>query len=158
MNHFAVNLILAIAWVALTGSLTLTGLLTGFVLGTAAMWLVRPLFPRSRGYFARLYFWCRLVVMFIYELFVSSLSVAKDVLTPGQNSKPALLEVPISVTTDLQIALLSNLVSLTPGTLTLDVSEDRKTLYVHAMFASDPEQIRWRIREHLELWIRDATE
>ncbi len=59
---------------------------------------------------------------------VSSIPVVRDVLTPGQSSQPALIAVPITVTTDLQITLLANFISLTPGTLSLDVSEDRSTL------------------------------
>lgn len=158
MNLFAINMFLAFAWVALTGGVTLTGLVTGFVIGLAAMYLVKPLFPTSQGYFSRLYYWVRLVVMFIYELVVSSFSVVSDVFTPGQNSKPALIAVPINVTTDLQITMLANFISLTPGTLTLDVSDDRKTLYIHAMFGDDPDAIRAQIRDHFEVWVREATE
>lgn len=158
MNLVALNLLLALAWVALTGGLTLGGLITGFLIGMAAMWLVRPLFPETGTYFLRLYYWIRLIVMFIYELVISSLPVVKEVLTPGHSSVPALIEVPITVTTDTQITILANFISLTPGTLSLDVSEDRKTLYVHAMFAADPDAIRAQIRDRFEVWVREATE
>ncbi|QBX34830.1 sodium:proton antiporter [Paracoccus liaowanqingii] len=158
MNLFAVNLVLAFAWVALTGGLTLGGLITGFLVGMAAMWLVRPLFPQTGSYFLRLYYWIRLIVMFVYELVVSSIPVVKEVLTPGQRSEPALIAVPITVTTDTQITLLANFISLTPGTLSLDVSEDRKTIYIHAMFADDPDAIRAQIRDRFEVWVREATE
>lgn len=158
MNLFALNMALAFAWVALTGGLSLSGLATGFAVGMAAMWLVRPLFPETGPYFRRLYYWARLIVMFLYELILSSIPVARDVLTPGQSSCPALIEVPITVTTDLQITLLANFISLTPGTLTLDVSEDRTRLYVHAMFGDDPDAIRAQIRDRFEVWVRAATE
>lgn len=158
MNLFAINMVLAFAWVALTGGLTIGGLLTGFLLGLAAMWLVRPLFPETGRYFMRLYYWTRLIVMFVYELVISSLPVVADVFTPGQASKPALIAVPITVSTDLQITLLANFISLTPGTLSLDVSEDRKTLYIHAMFGEDPDAIRAQIRDRFEVWVREATE
>ncbi|WP_410218757.1 Na+/H+ antiporter subunit E [Paracoccus sp. (in: a-proteobacteria)] len=158
MNLFALNMLLALAWVALTGGLTLGGLATGFLIGLAAMWLVRPLFPETGSYFMRLYYWVRLIVMFVYELVVSSIPVVRDVLTPGQASQPALIAVPLNVTTDLQITLLANFISLTPGTLTLDVSEDRKTLYIHAMFGDDPDAIRAQIRDRFEVWVREATE
>ena len=96
--------------------------------------------------------------MFVYELVVSSIPVVKEVLTPGQRSEPALIAVPITVTTDTQITLLANFISLTPGTLSLDVSEDRKTIYIHAMFADDPDAIRAQIRDRFEVWVREATE
>ncbi|MFN3273919.1 MAG: Na+/H+ antiporter subunit E [Paracoccus sp. (in: a-proteobacteria)] len=158
MNLFATNMLLAFAWVALTGDLSLLGLLTGFFLGLAAMWLVRPLFPTTGSYFMRLYYWLRLLVLFIYELVVSSYAVVADVMTPGQRSVPALIAVPLNVTTDLQITLLANFISLTPGTLSLDVSDDRKTLYIHAMFGDDADAIRAQIRDHYEVWVREATE
>jgi multicomponent Na+:H+ antiporter subunit E len=158
MNLFATNLLLAFAWVALTGDLSLIGLLSGFFLGLAAMWLVQPLFPTTGSYFMRLYYWVRLIVMFIYELVVSSFAVVADVITPGQRSEPALIAVPLNVTTDLQITLLANFISLTPGTLSLDVSDDRKTLYIHAMFGDDADAIRAQIRDRFEVWVREATE
>ena len=60
------------------------------------------------------------------------------------------IEVPIEAKTDLEITLLANLITLTPGTLTLDVAPDRKSLYVHAMFVDDPEQIRAEIKNGME--------
>lgn len=158
MNLFAINLLLAFAWVALMGDLSLLGLLTGFFIGLAAMWLVKPLFPTTGSYYLRLYYWVRLLVMFVYELVVSSFAVLADVFTPGQRSVPALIAVPLNVTSDMQITLLANFISLTPGTLSLDVSEDRKTLYIHAMFADDADAIRAQIRDRFEVWVREATE
>jgi len=158
MNMFAINVVLAFAWMALTGGLTIGGMITGFLVGMGAMWMVRPLFPRTGHYFRRLYCGARLAVMFVYELVVSAIPVVRDVLTPGQSSQPALVAVPITMTTDLQITLLANFITLTPGTLTLDVSEDRKTLYVHAMFGEDPDAIRAQVRDRFEVWIREATE
>lgn len=158
MNLFAINMLLAFAWVALTGDLSLFGLLTGVLVGLAAMWLVRPLFPTTGSYFMRLYYWIRLIVLFVYELVVSSFAVVRDVMTPGQYSKPALIAVPLNVTSDAQITLLANFISLTPGTLTLDVSDDRRTLYIHAMFGDDADAIRAQIRDRFEVWVREATE
>jgi multicomponent Na+:H+ antiporter subunit E len=51
--------------------------------------------------------------------------------------KPGIVEVPLEAKTSLEITLLANLISLTPGTLSLDVSDDRKVLYVHAMYIDD---------------------
>ncbi|MDO5646631.1 Na+/H+ antiporter subunit E [Paracoccus sp. (in: a-proteobacteria)] len=158
MNLFAINIVLAVAWVALTGANSISGLLTGFLLGLVAMWVVRPLFPNTGTYFRRLYCGLRLIVMFIYELAVSSIAVAKAVVSPGHNYQPALIEVPLTVKTDLQIMLVANFITLTPGTLTLDVSEDRTTLYLHSMFGDDPDGVRDQIRDRFEVWVREATE
>jgi multicomponent Na+:H+ antiporter subunit E len=91
------------------------------------------------------------VAFFAWELLVSSLRVAYDVLTPTLHMRPAIVAVPLDVRSDLAITLLANLVSLTPGSLTLDVSADRRTLYVHVMFVGgDAEDARRDIKEQLE--------
>ena len=101
-------------------------------------------------YYGRLW---RIIGFFFYflkELVVSSLRVAYDVVTPPIYARPGVIEVPIEAKTDLEITLLANLITLTPGTLTLDVAPDRKSLYVHAMFVDDPEQIRAEIKNGME--------
>lgn len=157
MNTFGLNTVLAIAWVAFTGSVSLVGLITGFVIGYGALWLIQPLIGTST-YFRRVTAWIKLVIMFHYELIVSSFAVAMDVLTPKHRSRPAIIEVPLDVKTDTGILLVTNLISLTPGTLSLDVSEDRKTLLVHAMFADDPDALRKSLKDGMERWVIDAVE
>lgn len=157
MNVFGLNIVLAIAWVAFTGTVSLTGLITGMVLGYGALWLIQPLIGTS-SYFRRVTAWIKLLVMFHYELLVSSLAVAIDVLTPRHRSRPAIIEVPLDVKTDAGILLVTNLISLTPGTLSLDVSEDRKTLLVHAMFAGDHDALRKSLKDGMERWVIDAVE
>lgn len=84
--------------------------------------------------------------------------MAIDVLTPRHRSRPAIIEVPLDVKSDTGILLVTNLISLTPGTLSLDVSEDRKTLLVHAMFADDPDALRKSLKDGMERWVIDAVE
>jgi multicomponent Na+:H+ antiporter subunit E len=64
--------------------------------------------------------------------------------------KPGIIAVPLDAETDFEITLLANLITMTPGTLSLDLSDDRKTLYVHAMYITDPEKIRHSIKHDLE--------
>ena len=90
------------------------------------------------------------VAFYLWELVVSSLRVAYDVLTPTLHMRPAIIAVPLEVRSDLAITLLANLVSLTPGSLTLDISPDRRTLYVHVMFGMDTDAVRNEITRNLE--------
>jgi len=157
MNILSTNLILAIVWAALTGAFSFGALLTGFVIGFAALWVIQPL-TGATSYHARVFAWIRLVAMFHYQLLVSSLAVAWDVLTPRHHSRPAIVDVPLDVESDAGILLFTNLVSLTPGTLSLDVTDDRKTLRVHAMFADDPEALCREIKSGMEQWVIAAVE
>lgn len=78
-----------------------------------------------------------LFIYFNYELLTSSLKVLWDIITPQHKSMPGFIAMPLDAVTDMEIFLTANLISLTPGTLSMDVSDDRKTLYIHAMFIDD---------------------
>ncbi len=158
MNIFALNVALALAWAALTGNITLGGLAVGFVLGSACLYLTRSLYPGCDGYFRRAGKWAKLIILFLRELVVSSVEVVWDVLTPTQKARPGIISVPLTVTREMDILLVTNMISLTPGTLSLDVTEDNSTLYIHAMFADDPDEIRRQITEGIERWVIEATE
>ena len=60
------------------------------------------------------------------------------------------MAVPLALDRDAEIALLANLITLTPGTLSLDVSPDRRTLYVHAMATTSPDDLRREIQQGFE--------
>jgi multicomponent Na+:H+ antiporter subunit E len=158
MSLFAANLLLALAWAALSGEATLSALASGFGLGFLMLWLLQPMVGGDRSYFLRVVYGVRLVLLFFWELVVSSLHVAWDVLTPMHRARPALVEVPLDLRSDLGVLLLTNLISLTPGTLSVDVSGDRRRLLVHAMFAEDPDRLRREIKGGMERWVREALE
>jgi multicomponent Na+:H+ antiporter subunit E len=100
-----------------------------------------------------------LFLMFLWDLLLSSLLVAKAVLTPGDATQPRLLTIPLRVQSDLQITLVANFITLTPGTLTVDVSPDRKRLLVHDLFAGDSsEATRLAVRDGLETRVLRATQ
>jgi len=99
-----------------------------------------------------------LLAFFLYDLIVSSLRVAWDVLTPAQRARPAVLQVPLDAKGDIEILLTANLISLTPGTLSLDVSRDRSTLLVHSMFAGrDFEGTRRSLKDGMERKVLEAS-
>lgn len=149
MNLFAIHLLLAFGWAAVNGSFTLRSLAVGFAVGGLAIWLVRPLYGPGR-YFRRLRDTVRLAGFFVWDLAASCVQVAHDVLTPRHRSRPGVIGVPLDAATPLEITTVANLITLTPGTLTLDVSEDRRTLWVHAMFVEDADALRRELKEGME--------
>ena len=96
-------------------------------------------------------------VYFLYELVVASLRVVWDVITPTIHSRPGVVAVPLDAETNIEITLLANMVSLTPGTLSLEVSEDRRTLFVHAMFIDEVEDIRREVKGGMERRLLEVT-
>lgn len=149
MNPFTLNLLLALGWCFLIGSFAVPTLALGFALGYLALWLVRPLYGPTR-YFERFGLLLRLIGYFVYELVVSSLQVAWDSITPSHLSRPGIVAIPLDASTDAEILVLANFVSLTPGSLSLEVSDDRRTLYVHLMFVENPDAERTRIKRGIE--------
>ena len=155
MNLFQLNLLLAAGWCALFGTFDLGHLLQGFLLAFAVLSIASPLYGRT-AYFRRVLLMTRLGAYFLYELVVSSVQVAWDVLTPTPRSRPAIVAVPLDLVDPAQITVLAILISLTPGSLSLDVSPDRKTLYVHQMFVNDPDEARNRIKTGFERLVREG--
>ena len=91
-----------------------------------------------------------LLGIYLYELIVSSVAVAAAAFSPAPNMPSSIIAVPIELRTDLGVAVLASLVSLTPGNCALHVSEDRRLLYVHALDGRAPEQIIASIRQVFE--------
>ena len=149
MTFFLLNILLAMAWTALTGQFTPINLLIGFLLGYVALWLTQRTEARS-SYFSKVRQVICFAFFFLWEVIKANLRVAYEVLTPGQGMTPGVIAIPLDAKTDAEIASLANLITLTPGTLSLDVSSDRRVLYIHAMYIRDADQFRSQIKEGLE--------
>jgi len=92
--------------------------------------------------------------VFLVELVKASVDVAIAVFSDTTRLRPAIVAVPLDLKTDMGIATLANLVSLTPGTTSMHVSDDRRTLYVHVLDRdSDAEVIR-SIKDTFETRVR----
>ncbi len=100
----------------------------------------------------------RLLVLFLWDLVRSSIQVARAALAPRDIARPRFVAVPLRVTTDAEITLVANFITLTPGTLTVDVSPDRRTLLVHDLFAGDTgDGTRADVRDGIESRVLKAT-
>ena len=141
------NLLLALAWVTLTGSITAMNLLAGFIFGYVALMVLQKQVPVLKGYSRRIPRLVAFLLYFLKELVKSNLRVAYDIATPVWHMKPGVIAFPLRAETDMEILFVSSVISLTHGTLSLDVSDDRKVLFIHAMFLHDEEQLRNDLRE-----------
>jgi multicomponent Na+:H+ antiporter subunit E len=149
MKLFLWNILLAFAWAALTGSFTLANLGAGFVLSFGILLFAQHAISPS-PYFRKLRLGFSLLLYFLRELMIANLRVAYDIITPRYHMAPSIVAVPLDAKTDVEITLLANLITLTPGTLSMDVSDDRKILYVHAMYGQDPQALRDEIKNGFE--------
>jgi multicomponent Na+:H+ antiporter subunit E len=129
------SILLAFAWAALQGEITLANLVVGYLFGTLA-----PRMAHAAG----------LAGYFAWELLLANMRVAIDVVRPHTTIRPAVLAIPLDVTKDGEILLLSMLINITPGSVTIDLSDDRRTLYVHVMHMKSAEASRREIKEGFE--------
>lgn len=126
--------ILALGWAGITGNFSGLNLLFGGLIGGGAILILRYSI-HQQGALGKAGKILSLIGLFLYELLVSAVRVAVVVLHPNLKSvlKPAIVAVPLTAKSDAEITLLANMITLTPGTLTVDVADDRSVLYVHAL-------------------------
>jgi multicomponent Na+:H+ antiporter subunit E len=150
VSFFLWNILLAVNWALLSGQFNLENLVAGFVIGFLLLWILRQSFGRT-DYFPKVRNAIAFSLNFMRQLLLSNLSVARTVLfEPLDKIHPAFLAIPLEAKTDAEIAVLANLITLTPGTLSLDVSTDRSVLYIHTLDVEDVDALRDEIKRNLE--------
>ncbi len=159
MNTAFLVVILALVWAGITGSFSGLNLLFGGLIGGVAVLLLRNSLT-SRRALLRARRAISLLGVFLYELVLSALRVSITVLRPDMKQvvRPAIIAVPLTVKSDAEITLLANMITLTPGTLSIDVSDDRKVLYVHALTVDDRDGLVAEIANGFERRIKELFE
>lgn len=147
MKMFVWNIMLALVWAMLTGSFTAGSLVAGFIFGYLVLAFVSRLSGQTTTYSRKIPEVIRFTLFYIWELIQSNLRVAYEVLTPSHHMKPGVIGLPLDATTDAQITMLANLITMTPGTLSLDVSNDRRMLFIHAMYIEDEKALYAELKE-----------
>ncbi|KAA0972307.1 Na+/H+ antiporter subunit E [Aureimonas fodinaquatilis] len=155
MTLFVVNIVLALVWVIVTAAFSLTNLVFGFILSAFTLGLIREQIGTG-GYVRRSGRVASLIFYLFTEIFVSAWRVAVAALRPKLDLKPGVFIYRMMVDRDYEIAMLSSLVGLTPGSLVLDVSEDHTTLFIHALDCTDPDAERRRIARGFERKLLEA--
>lgn len=104
----------------------------------------------SASYFRKLGQVLGFALFYVWEIILANFRVAYDMMTPTYRMRPGVVAIPLDAQTNAEITMLANLITLTPGSVSLDVSSDRRFLYLHAMYIDDVEQFRASIKNSLE--------
>jgi multicomponent Na+:H+ antiporter subunit E len=156
MNGLVLNALLALAWVAISGDLSVGTFAVGFGIGLVILFFTQRIVGQPT-YLLRLWRLLNLLVFFMWELLLANLRLAYDVSTPGYHLRPGVVAIPLEARTDTEITLLANMITLTPGSFSVDVSADRRVLYVHAMYLDeDVDEFRRKIKHGFERRILEA--
>lgn len=160
------TILLALLWMALNGSYTLADLVVGLLFGFLVIrssWRVLSPQPFSWGDYLRVaksplllaWGWIRFIGFGFVEIVKSNIAVARVVLSPRLRLNPGIVAIPLDVESDAGITTLANLVTLTPGTVSLDISTDRRTLYIHAFSVDDADALREETKASFERRVKE---
>lgn len=150
------NIIVGLVWMLLNNEWSFLQFVIGYLIGLLLIGLLQRFLPHS-FYGKKLLSIAKLLYIFNRELFLSSFTVIRQVLRPKLDIRPGIFAYPTRLTSDWEVTLLSCLICLTPGTLTLEVSREGSTLYIHAMDIGDVNELTVQIRDTFEKAIMEVT-
>ena len=149
-------IILTLIWVCLVG-FSWPNIASGFIISLIVLFISSKSMGssylhvgRANNYLKRTGIILYFIIFFIKELMSASIIVFRSVLSPFSYLQPGIIAVPLDLNTSAEITLLANLITLTPGTLTLDVSTDRKVIYIHTIRMGDPDSFRESVKNGFE--------
>lgn len=138
-----------VSWAALTGVFSYENMFFGYVLGYGVLWVL-TVEEEQLKYFKKVRHVIGFGAYFIWELIKANFLVAYEVITPKPEMTPGIIAIPLDVKTDAEITILTSVIALTPGSFCLDVSSDKKTLYVHGMYTSNKQKFISDIKNGFE--------
>lgn len=132
--QFLLNITIAFLWTLLMDEDAFypTTFLTGYLIGIGILFLMHRFFG-TKFYLLRVFSALKLLLIFISELSQSSLLIMKQILSPKLNIKPGIFTYEHSMEGDYELTTLALLLTLTPGSVVMEVSPDGKVFYIHAM-------------------------
>jgi multicomponent Na+:H+ antiporter subunit E len=159
----ALNFFLAITWMTLMRSYTFNDFAVGFALGFGIIALTQRALrdqvietvhfqrPQDIGYYPqRAWKLLSFLAFATWSIIKANIDVARLLLRPRLNINPGIVSIPLEVRSEIGITVLANLITLTPGTVTMDVSADRSTLYVHCIDIQDADALRDDLKQNFE--------
>lgn len=91
------------------------------------------------------YYIVEFVLFYFFKLVQSNIYIAYDILTPNLKSSPGIMKVPLNISSDFGLLVFTNLLSMTPGTLTIDISKDKKEILIHVLYSKNKEAVMFEM-------------
>jgi multicomponent Na+:H+ antiporter subunit E len=153
IHHFFLNLSLAFVWCLLQDELSLQQFIIGYLVGAGIMLFFIRVFHEEL-YFRKVVVGLRLLIFFTKELLVANWAVVKQVLSPRLKVRAGIIAYPLELQDDILITLLANMITLTPGTLSVEVTPDRRFLFIHILDITDIEEEKRKIKDGFERYLQ----
>ncbi|MCX4186680.1 Na+/H+ antiporter subunit E [Methylophaga sp. OBS4] len=147
--HPLLSFILWFIWLLLNNTVDPAHMILGAVLAIFIPWFTSAFWP-EKVRIRRPWLLVKYIVIVLYEILVANVIVAKLILSRQDKLQPGFLHIPLELESPIAIAILANTISLTPGTVTCDLSDDRRSLLVHALHVEDPQATVQEIKQMFE--------
>ncbi|MGN2392023.1 Na+/H+ antiporter subunit E [Pelomicrobium sp. G1] len=157
LPHPLLSLAVALVWLLLANSVAPAHLLLAALLGIAIPRLTAGLFP-ERLQSIHLGMALKLFLHFLWDIVMANVAMARIILAPELRVKPSFLALPLSLTNPYAIAVLAGMITMTPGTVSVDLSPDGRTLWIHALNVEDPEGAVAEIKRRYEEPLKELFE
>ena len=158
MRQLSLNIGISLVWAFLHTSFTVKHLVVGFILGAILIWILSPFLSNHNFYLIRILRIIKLMVIFLIELVKACFHVLYHIFQIELKIKPGIIRMEIDLDTPGEITLLANLITLTPGTLTVEVAKDNSALYIHTLVIDDAKSICDGIHNSFEKNIKKVRE
>mgnify|MGYP003497713678 FL=1 len=150
LQNFLLNILLTLVWVALTGELNYTNFGFGFTVGFLLLWFLNRRRTSNHDYFLRVPKIFAFMFNFLYDMIRANIEVTIDVIAPNYNMKPGIVKYEMDAKSDFEITMLANMIALTPGTVVIDISKDKRYMFIHAMYLKDIEGFKRNLKDRTE--------
>lgn len=166
MTGLVTNILLALAWALISQDFSTTSVMFGLVLGYVILRLLKPALPATQRYVDKTGLVVRFFGYFLWELMRANMRMVYHVLTPHGSMSPGVVGVPLESMTDTEATFLANVITLTPGTLSVDVQmtgerdehqRAPRILYVHVVDCEDPDAVRAELKGGFERRMLEVT-
>lgn len=157
LPHPWLSLFLVLVWQMIMNDLSLGSLLMGFFLAWGIPLLTNVFWPQPPTLHRPLVL-LKFTLRVLADIVTANLDVAKLILGPSSKLRPAFVEYPLELTHDFAISLLASTVSLTPGTVSSDISPDRKTMLIHGLDVADAQELIDTIKQRYERPLMEVFE
>lgn len=150
------NIFIAILWMFLQNDWSVLTFSGGYLLGLVVLFVLRRFLP-SQFYLFTVQAVIELVLIFIYEILTSSVVVISKIIAPQLSLKPGIFTLETSLERDVEITLLAMLITLTPGSVVVEISDDNKIFYVHTMEIPEQSELVLKSKDRFEEAIKKVT-
>ncbi len=148
---------IAVIWLLMRGDASPGNFFVGLILAFTLILFLRRTYQQERA-FRRWRYIFRFIFHFAWEVIVANIQVLLIVLSPRIRIRPGIIAYKTECKTPLSITSLANSITLTPGTLSVDISKDNSTIFVHTLDIDDSDNVRESIRRGLEEPVKRAFE